>query len=87
MWICKECGGVNCNLWQRKCKNENKPITFLGKCKGVPAKFSDISKFAVEYRPKFFGNKKGPNTNTSHSPASVITQNALANGDNDGYDS
>ena len=85
--ICKQCGGVNCNLWKKLCKNQNKPITFPGGCKGVPAKYSDLSKFAKEYKPKFTGNKKGPNTNTSHSPASVIPQSASTNVDSGGYDS
>ena len=87
MFVCKECGGVNCYLWQTKCKNENKPITFLGKCKGVPSKFGGLSKFALPFKPSPFKNKKGPKTNTSHSPALVSPQIAPANDENDGFDS
>ena len=68
--MCKECGSVNCYSWQLKCKNENKPVTFFGKCKGEPSKFGDLSKFAIPYIPKRLKEWE-PKTSQNQAPAAT----------------
>ena len=42
---CRGCGSINCHLWRMQALKDKNPKENMGSCKGIAAKFGDLTKY------------------------------------------
>ena len=51
--VCRECGSINCAMWEKKAIKDKNEKLHLGECQGIAATFGNNAKFGIHFTPKF----------------------------------
>ena len=58
--VCRECGSINCAMWEKKDIKDKNEKLHLGECQGIAATFGNNAKFGIHFTPKFLHKKRDP---------------------------